>query len=354
VTSPEPDPVRPSLRFAVVGSGVIAGVIAAALADVEDAELRVVVGRSADSARRLADQHGARWTDDIAGWLRTPVAASVDVVVVATPSGTHAGLVITALEAGKHVLVEKPIEVSLEAADRIIDAERRTGNIVAVVSQHRFDAATERVVEAVRSGGLGRLTSAIASCAWWRPQSYYDGAAWRGTSELDGGGAIMNQGIHLVDLLLAVMGEPVEVYARTGLLAHEGIEVEDTAVATVEFASGALGVVHATTAASPGLEASLRIHGDRGSAVIVDDELVYLGIGPVVDDQTEGAAAGEPAGGLGPAHVKQLRDLVAVIRARQTGAVDAVPRVGTTDGRGALALVLAMYDSARSGRPVRL
>src|ERR1019366_9886444 len=105
----------------------------------------------------------------------------------------------------------------------IIDAEHRTGNVVAVVSQHRFDSSAEKLVEAVRSGRLGRPTSAIASCAWWRPQAYYDSGAWRGTRELDGGGATMNQAIHMVDLLLAFMGEPVEVYARTGLLAHQGI-----------------------------------------------------------------------------------------------------------------------------------
>ena len=274
--------------------------------------------------------------------------------MVATPSGTHADIIVPALEAGKHVLVEKPIEVSLEAADRIIEAERRTGNVVAVVSQHRFDAATERVVEAVRAGRLGRLTSAIASCAWWRPQSYYDGGAWRGTRELDGGGAVMNQGIHVVDLLLAVMGEPVQVFARTRLLAHEGVEVEDTAVATVEFAGGALGVLHATTAAFPGLESSLRIHGDQGSAVILDNELVYLGTGHVVDERPDEVGDAVSAGGLGPAHVAQLRDLVALVRAREAGDATARPRVGTADGRRALALVLAMYESARSGQPVRL
>src|ERR1019366_3598192 len=164
-----------------------------------------------------------------------------------------------------------------------------------------------------------------ASCAWWRPQAYYDSGAWRGTRELDGGGATMNQAIHMVDLLLAFMGEPVEVYARTGLLAHQGIEVEDTAVATVEFASGALGLVHATTAAYPGVESSLRVYGDQGSVVIVDDELVYLhtatdeaeAIGggdrqpghgvPGTCDRIGGADALNPAGAtLGPAHGHQL------------------------------------------------
>lgn len=339
-----------ALGFAIVGSGTIADVIATSLATVEDCELRLVVGRNADSARLLAAQHGARWTEDVVGWLHTPAAASVDVVVVATPSGTHADIVVPALEAGKHVVVEKPIDVDLLAAERIIDAERRTGNVVAVVSQHRFDPSTEHLLESVRSGRLGRLTSAVASCAWWRPQSYYRSAPWRGTTRLDGGGAVINQGIHMVDLLLAVMGEPVEVFARSATLAHDGLEVEDTAVATVAFASGALGLVHATTAAFPGVESSLRVYGDHGSAAIVDDELVYL---RTATDQSQ-PSGGPARGALGPGHADQLRDLVSVVRAREAGDSRARPRVGSGEARLALALVLALYESSQSGRPVRL
>jgi len=339
------------LGVAILGTGVIAETLANALDRVAGASLRLVVGRRAEPASLLAGRHQAAWTDDLTGWQSTPAADTVDVVVVATPSGTHADLVVAALEAGKDVLVEKPLDVTLEAADRVIDAERRTGGVVAVVSQHRFDEATERVVQAARSGELGRLTSAIASCAWWRPQAYYDSGSWRGTWELDGGGATMNQAIHLIDLLVAVMGEPVEVTARIATLAHQRIAVEDTGVATVKFASGALGVVHATTAAFPGVEASLRVYGDRGSAVVVDDELAYL---HTATDGTAVLPARGEAVALGPGHERQLRDLVDVIRSRRAGDQGARPRVGTAEGRSALALVLAMYESARSGRPVRI
>lgn len=230
------------IRFAIVGAGAIGKVFANALAELPDiAELRLVVSRSASSARSLADIHDCAWSENVAGYLHEDVAADVDAVIVATPSGRHEEVALPAIEAGRHVLIEKPLEVSLEAADRIIAAERWAGVVVGVVSQHRFDRATERVLAAVRNGGLGRLTSAIASCAWWRGQAYYDSGAWRGTWELDGGGAAMNQAIHIIDLLLAVMGAPAEVFAWTGLLAHERIEVEDTAIAAVRFASGALG-----------------------------------------------------------------------------------------------------------------
>jgi UDP-N-acetyl-2-amino-2-deoxyglucuronate dehydrogenase len=356
--------MRP-LGFAVVGAGAIGRVFADAVAGAADAELRLVVARRPDPARELAEAHGAAWSTDLEGYLAT--AEDVDVVIVATPSGTHADVAVPALEAGKHVLVEKPLDVTLAAADRIVEAERRTGNVVAVVSQHRFDRPAERVAAAVRDGHLGRLTSATASCAWWRGQSYYDSGAWRGTWALDGGGATMNQAVHIIDLMLAMLGPPEEVFAYTGTLAHERIEVEDTAVAVVRFASGALGTVHATTAAYPGVEAALRVHGDAGSAVIVDDDLLFLhatdGVAPEVRMAESGAATnqvtatdrlGDDERGLGPAHERQLEDLVAVVRARQRGDRSARPRVGTTEGRRALALVLGIYESARTGRPVRL
>ncbi|WP_226909785.1 Gfo/Idh/MocA family protein [Georgenia ruanii] len=353
---------REALGFALVGAGAIGRVFADALARVDDAELRVVVTRTEGSARELAAAHAAAWSTD-PGRL---AADDIDVVVVATPSGTHADLAVPALEAGKHVLIEKPLDVSLAAADRIIEAERRTGNVVAVVSQHRFDRSSEKLVAAARGGGLGRLTSATASCAWWRGQSYYDSGAWRGTWALDGGGATMNQAVHVIDLLLAVMGEPVEVFAFTGTLAHERLEVEDTAVAALRFASGALGTIHATTAAYPGVEAALRVFGDAGSAAIVDDELAFwhaaAGPRPEVAMAESGAAANQLTAadrlaaderGLGASHRRQLADLVRVVRARRAGDTSARPRVGTAEGRLTLATVLAMYESARTGRPVR-
>jgi predicted dehydrogenase len=194
----------------------------------------------------------------------------------ARPTGLHADGAVAALDAGKHVVVEKPLDVTLAAADRILDAEKRSGKTVAVISQHRFDKSSEKVLQAVRDGHLGTITSAIASHAWWRGQSYYDSGGWRGTWALDGGGAVMNQTVHTIDLMTTVVGTPVEVFAYTACLAHERIEVEDTATAVVKFASGALGVIHGTTAAYPGLDASLRVFGSKGSAVISDDELVFV------------------------------------------------------------------------------
>jgi UDP-N-acetyl-2-amino-2-deoxyglucuronate dehydrogenase len=344
-----------TLRFALVGAGMIGKVHARALTGVAD--LVAVVDTDGDKAAALAAGHGADASTDLDAVLRRD---DVDAVSICTPSGLHADGAVAALEAGKHVVVEKPIDVTLAAADRIIDAEKRTGGTVAVISQHRFDRSTEKVLQAVRDGHLGTITSAIASHAWWRGQSYYDSGDWRGTWALDGGGAVMNQTVHTINLLTTVVGTPVEVFAYTGCLAHERIEVEDTAVAVVKFASGALGMIHGTTAAYPGLDASLRVFGSKGSAVISNDELVFLhenaGDAPEIgmsemtglNQVGEEYRIGPEDQSLGRAHRAQLADFVEAVR---TGRA---PRVGTAEARTSLSVILAMYESASTGRPVRL
>ena len=346
------------LRFALVGAGVIGRTHAQALADLPDvAELVTIVDRDPAKAQELAARYGAEATTDLDAVLRRD---DIDAVTICTPSGVHADGAVAALDAGKHVVVEKPIDITLAAADRIIDAEKRSGKTVAVISQHRFDRSTEKVLQAVRDGNLGPITSAIASHAWWRGQTYYDSGDWRGTWALDGGGAIMNQTVHTINLMVTAVGTPVEVFAYTGCLAHERIEVEDTAVAVVKFASGALGMIHGTTAAYPGLDASLRVFGSKGSAVISNDELVFLhgnaGDAPEIamsemtglNQVTADDALSPEDVPLGRAHRRQLADFVDAARTGRP------PRVGTADARTSLSVILALYESAAAGRPVRL
>ena len=345
------------MRFAVVGAGFIGGVHARELTGLDEAEVVAVVDTDLAKARKLAEAHGADGSTDLDAVLRR---ADVDAVTICTPSGLHADGAVAALDAGKHVVVEKPLDVSLAAVDRIIDAEKRSGRTVAVISQHRFDRSTEKVLQAVRDGHLGTVTSAIASHAWWRGQTYYDSGDWRGTWALDGGGAIMNQTVHTINLMVTAVGTPVEVFAYTGCLAHERIEVEDTAVAVVKFASGALGMIHGTTAAYPGLDASLRVFGSKGSAVISNDELVFLhanaGDAPEIamsemtglNQVTADDALSPEDVPLGHAHRRQLADFVDAARTGRP------PRVGTADARTSLSVILALYESAATGRPVRL
>jgi UDP-N-acetyl-2-amino-2-deoxyglucuronate dehydrogenase len=347
-----------NIRFAVIGAGAIGDVHARAIRSLPDgAALSLVVSTREATARRMAEAYGAGgYSTDYDAVLADP---DIDAVSICTPSGSHADQAVAALQAGKHVMIEKPMAVSLEAADRILAAERVSGRKVAVVSQHRFDGSTEKVIAAIQAGDLGRLTSGIASTAWWRGQSYYDAGRWRGTWAMDGGGAIMNQTIHMIDLLVAMMGVPTEVFAYTACLAHERVEVEDTAVAVVRFGSGALGILHGTTAAYPGVDASVRVFGTKGSAVISDDELVYFHRNagqapefhmpvPVAETNqvTDADALPVEQHRLEAAHVAQFADLVDAIRS------DRPVRVGTREARAVLAVVLSLYASAASGQPV--
>jgi len=313
------------------------------------ASLALVVDEIPGRARDLAAAYGAEAATSAAAAFGRD---DIDAVAICTPSGRHAELTVAALDAGKHVIVEKPVDVTLRAAHRVLDAEARAATMVTVVSQHRFDASSQLVHRAIQEGRLGRLTSGVASVAWWRGQDYYDSGGWRGSWALDGGGALMNQGIHTVDLLVWMLGEPVEVSARTACLAHQRIEAEDIAVAVIRFASGALGVLHATTAAYPGLTARIQVHGDRGSAVIDGDRLTYFhatGQNQAADllpGQAPAPTAGSDPGALSDAHLHQYRDFVGAIEQGRR------PAVTVDDAIRALAVVAAVYESARTGESV--
>ena len=325
--------------------------------------------RICERAEKLTSAYGGKAFASLGDAL---ASVEVDVVTVCTPTGKHAEVAIEALEAGRHVIIEKPAEITVAKTDEIIAAQHRAGTQVAVISQHRFDPATEVAVEAIATGELGRLTSGVASIDWWRGQSYYDSGDWRGTWDLDGGGALMNQGVHTVDLLVATMGRPVEVFAYTGTLAHERIEVEDVAVGVVRFESGALGVLHATTAAYPGLSAHLQVHGDQGSVIIDNDQLAFIHRTPADTDAAEvsygsakssinqvadfpeasGAAtqtAGADPGALNVlAHRRQYENFLDALGG------SAELRVTLETNRQAVGIIEGVYESARTGRPVSL
>jgi predicted dehydrogenase len=345
--------------IALVGAGVIGkqhGLVISQLAD--RLRLVAVADVEVDRAEQLAAERGGRPFGSLAEAL---AAEEIDIVTVCTPTGRHGEVAIEALAAGKHVIVEKPAEITVARTDEIIEARRKAGTLVTVISQHRFDASTESTLAAIERGELGRLTSGIASIDWWRGQSYYDSGDWRGTWELDGGGALMNQGVHTVDLLVAALGRPVEVFAYTGTLAHERIEVEDVAVGVVRFESGALGVLHATTAAYPGLSARLQVHGDRGSAVIDNDELAFLHATPRDTEREErlmgttqtisGAAAATASSNPG-----QLSDAHRLQYLNFLGALDGTAklRVDLETNRQSIGVITGAYESARTGRPVSL
>ena len=359
------------LRVGIVGCGVIGRHHAAVLAAHPRFDVTMLIDAAVDTAERvatlLADDHAVarpRVADSIDAVVSP--GAPVDLVVICTPSGTHLDLAAQTVAAGLHTVIEKPLDVDLAKArvfaELAADAGTR-GLHVSVISQHRFDAASVAVHDAVTDGRLGRITSAVASVAWWRSQDYYDSGDWRGTWALDGGGAAMNQGVHTVDLLRWCLGRPVDVFAHTALLAHDGVEVEDTVVATVRFASGALAVIHATTAAYPGLTVRLQVHGSRGSAVIDNDRLDYFHVGAPVGQAQAAVGAitgGSVIGNMAEAEVGFAETSAAPVRADAFVAghrrqYDAIARsidtgvltsVSVSEAMLSLALVRAIYLSS--------
>ena len=338
------------LRFGIVGCGVISSTHAKCIAELPGAELVAVCDLVEEKAHLLAAQFPAEvYTDYRLMFERS----DIDIVCVLTPSGRHAEVAIAAACAGKHVIVEKPIEVTLAQADAMIAAAYKAGVKLCVISQHRFDPPVVALKEAILNQKLGQLNFGGSHTKWYRSQEYYDSGDWRGTWALDGGGALINQSIHYVDLLTYLMGPIEEISAYAATRAHERIEVEDIAVAALKFRSGAVGLLEGNTAAYPGLCARLDIYGSDGSVVIENDRVkdwnLRCGEAYLSDDGPVGLIAGSSSHDIWHhSHRSQIQDMLAAIRENRE------PLVNGAEGRRALQIVLGVYESARTGKPVRL
>lgn len=357
------------LRFGIVGCGSIGPTHAGALAQIGDAELVAVADVIPERAKSMAQKFSVPkvyLSDD--ELIADP---DIDVVCLCTPSGMHADGAVKALGAGKHVIVEKPMEVNREAADRMIRAERESGKVLSIISQHRFDLASRIVKEAIDTGKLGKIILVEGTVKWWRTQEYYDSGDWRGTWRWDGGGALMNQGVHTLDVLQWLAGDVKRVYAQTRTGAHERIEVEDIAVATLEFENGAVGNFLATTAAYDGLVARIDIFGTGGSAIIDGDRLKQMtlktgetyvsehsaahaisvakgGTASVREEAAHRSENAEVGAVWGDAHRMQIEDVITAIRTGKK------PLIDGEQGRKPLDVILAIYESARTGKPVEV
>jgi UDP-N-acetyl-2-amino-2-deoxyglucuronate dehydrogenase len=333
--------------FGIVGTGVIAAMHAGAIATLPGARLVAVTDVATGAATAFVAARGGVAEPDLDALL---ARGDVDVVCVCVPSGLHAEIGVRAAKAGKHLVVEKPIDVTLEAADRLIEAARTAGVALTVISQHRFDPGLIELKHLIGEGALGRLVLGEASTKWYRTQGYYDSAGWRGSWVMDGG-SLMNQGVHYVDLLRWCMGPPTEVTAVYSTQAHR-IEVEDTALAIVRFASGAVGTILSSTAAFPGFPQRLEITGTEGTVIVEDGRIVRRALATDADPASAAAsaasAAADPAALDVASHAAQLADLLDAV---DTGRE---PAVSGADGRAALQVVLAVYESSRTGRPVTL
>ena len=337
--------------FGIIGTGVIAAIHADAIAmlsetGLADARLVAVTDVAPGAATAFAAARGCPAEPDLAALL---ARRDVEVVCVCVPSGLHAQIAVQAAKAGKHLVVEKPIDVSLDAADRLIDAARAAGVALTVISQHRFDPGLVELKRLLDDGALGRLVLAEASTKWYRTQGYYDSAAWRGTWAMDGG-SLMNQGVHYVDLLLWCMGPVTEVTALCATQTHQ-VEVEDTALAAVRFSSGAVGTIVASTAVLPGFAQRLEITGTAGTVVVEDGLIVRRALRAELpelaeSDHNENAPSPSAAHAAldSASHAAQIADLLAAIDGGRP------PSVTAESGRAALEVACAVYQSAREGR----
>ncbi|MBT5714954.1 Gfo/Idh/MocA family oxidoreductase, partial [Candidatus Poribacteria bacterium] len=283
----------------------------------------------------------------------------IDVVTVCTPSGAHMEPVIAAAEARKHVIVEKPLDISLARCDAMIEACAEAGVQLGGVFQSRFHETSALIRETLDSGRFGRLTLADATVKWWRDQAYYDDGGWKGTQALDGGGALMNQAIHAIDLIQWLMGPVSEIAAFTDTLAHERIDVEDTAVACMRFENGALGVIEGATSVHPGFLKKLEISGNKGSIILQEEDLTCWQFADenADDDRireefgertTTGGGASDPTAISFEGHRRQFGVFLQALDDGEPTPLDG------REARKAVEIILAIYQAAENRSVVSL
>ncbi len=343
------------VKFGIIGTGMIAGKHALALERIPGAELVAVCDADPGRARTFAACHRCRAAGSLAEFL----AMDIEVVTIATPSGLHAAVAVPAARAGKHIVCEKPLEVTPAKTREIIDACEAAGVLLSAIFQSRYSDEVRLFKGAVEVGRFGDMVLANASVRWFRTRDYYRQASWRGTRALDGGGALMNQAIHTVDLLLYLNGPVAEVSGRVANIMHLDIEVEDAAVGWLAFANGSLGTLEASTACRPGFPRRIELSGTRGSAVLEGERIVRWCFDEEEPGDAEircsGSVAGALPGGAGdPAaidcegHRRQFAEMVAAIR-------EGVPLTSSgREGKRAVDLIAALYESAAGGKPVKL
>ena len=340
------------IGIAIVGAGTIGQFHANAIGAIPDAVVPAVYDVNPRAARELANSCGADCADTLEELL---ARQDVQVVSVCTPSGAHAEAAVAAAQAGKHLIVEKPLEVTLNRADRIIQAAAEARVKLTCVFPLRYMIGPRHVRQACLDGRLGRLTLADAYINWYRSQEYYDGS-WRGTWALDGGGALMNQSIHNIDLLQWLAGPVKMVFGQADTLVR-AIETEDTAAAVLRFENGAMGVIQGATSCWPGDQARVEIHGDRGTIVLENGRIVVWRLQDASAEEERcmlsleedlGSGASDPKGFSYEMHRRQIAEFVNAVREDRPVAIDG------QEARRSMEIILGIYRSAESGCSVQL
>jgi len=340
--------MRPSapVRFGLIGCGTIADVHRRALAEIPEARIVAVASRNEEKARAFAEKTGCRHT---VGHEALLASSDVDAVVITTSSGSHGALCLEALNAGKHVVVEKPMAMTAREAQAVADLAAQKGLQVSVIFQRRFESHHQAVKQAIDSGALGRLLLCEVACPYYRDQAYYDSADWRGTIAEDGG-ALMNQAIHSVDLLLWLAGPATRVFAETATQTHR-MEAEDLALALVRLQRGGYATLMASTSIRPGYTATLNIYGEQGSIKLAGAEVVAWNVPNLPAPTLPFTSAVGVATHLlasHDAHRAQLADFATALVEGRT------PLVSAAEGVASVALIEAVYRSAATSSPVSL
>src|SRR5438876_12267145 len=333
-----------AIHIGLIGGGNITETHARAAPAIAGVEIAAIYGTNADKVDRLCREHGGTRYQDFEEFL---AHRPMDLVAIGSPSGLHATQGIAAAQRGLHVLTEKPIDISTERADALIEAAGRNRVKLGVIFQDRLKPDICKLKQWVSSGVIGKPILADARVKWYRPPDYYDNSRWRGTLSLDGGGALINQGVHTVDLLLWLLGDVTRVQARTATALH-AIEAEDTAVAILEFASGALGILQATTAAYPGYPRRVEISGTEGTVILEHDRIIAAdlrnappaGFAPAEADTNPSASSAVVSDVRG--HQAIFEDFLLAIQD------DRAPACDGSEARRSLALVEAIYRAAKS------
>jgi len=337
------------MGLGIVGCGTISDIHAQAILACGNALLVCVFSRDRKKAQLVGEKYGVPFFTE---WEEFICHNKLEVVSICTPNGTHLEYVQKVAEAGKHVVIEKPIEVTIERGKKIVDLCRKNGVRLAVIFQNRFLPAVQRIREIIEKGELGRIFHGSAYIKWYRDQAYYDSGLWRGTVQLDGGGCLINQSIHSIDLLQWFMGEVESVYGLTGIFAHKNIEGEDNAAAVLRFSSGAIGVIEGSTSIQPAMDRKIEIHGEKGTATLSGDS-VEISIGQTItknkNAKSNGSGAASPLAGfcIEP-HRRQFEAIIDAINKNED------PPVTGKESLKSLAIVQAVYLSAKTGLPVKM
>ena len=337
-----------TFRFGIWGCGSISVVHAEAIHQMDDAEVYGAFDLIETSKNKFCERYHIK---AFASCEELAMSADIDAVCICLPSGLHYDAAMLCIRNKKHVVIEKPMTLTSQQAGNIIDAAKENGVFVTVISQLRYSKAVREVRRIVDSGKLGIITLGNAIMKYWRSPEYYASSTWRGTWEMDGGGALMNQGIHGVDLLQYFMGKVVSVSAYAKTLVHN-IQTEDTLTAILEYENGAIGTIQATTSVSPGYGRRIEISGSKGTIVLCEDTIEVCDVegenNLVTDERKSYDSANRHDGIDCSLHAAQLRDFIKAVLSNENPWIDAY------EGKKSVDIICAIYESAQTGKKIYL